>query len=156
VSIGDSLASRDKTYIPSRQPDVDEIDKAPSLPDTRHTSANTEHGFLIQFNINSSELSPEAFETLENIIEIALHHPESEILVRGYTDSRGDPELNEQLSHYRAGIVKSYLVEKGIANSRIKAIGLGSQKPIADNMTPEGRNRNRRVEINFKQNTKSM
>jgi outer membrane protein OmpA-like peptidoglycan-associated protein len=79
-----------------------------------------------------------------------LHNTDSETIIRGYTDSQGDYNLNKKLSRYRADIVKSYLVTKGIANSRIKAIGLGSQNPIADNITREGRSKNRRVEINVK------
>ena len=148
LPVDDKLVSQ--TYSTFARPVVNEVDKGPNAPDNRQALAILEHNFLIHFNTDSSKLGSQASETLEKIVELVLHNPDSETIIRGYTDSQGDYNLNKNLSRYRADIVKSYLVAKGIANSRIKAIGLGSQNPIADNMSREGRSKNRRVEIKVK------
>jgi len=148
LPVDDKLVSQ--TYSTFARPVVNEVDKGPNAPDNRQAVAILEHNFLIHFNTDSSKLGRQASETLEKIVELVLHNPDSETIIRGYTDSQGDYNLNKKLSRYRADIVKSYLVAKGIANSRVKVIGFGSQNPIADNMTREGRSRNRRVEINVK------
>ncbi len=150
LPVDDNLVSRNITYSTFPRPVVDEVDKGPDAPGNRQALAILEHNFLIHFNADSSKLGSQASETLDKIVELVLHNSDLETIIRGYTDSQGDYNLNKKLSRYRADIVKSYLVTKGIANSRIKAIGLGSQNPIADNMTREGRSKNRRVEINVK------
>jgi general secretion pathway protein A len=150
LPVDDNLVSRNINYSTFNRPVVDVVDKGPNAPGNRQALAILEHNFLIHFNNDSSKLSSLASESLDKIVELVLHNPDSETLIRGYTDSQGDYNLNKKLSRYRADIVKSYLVTKGIAISRIKAIGLGSQNPIADNMTREGRSKNRRVEINVK------
>ena len=150
LPVDDNLVSRNTTYSTFARPVVDEVGQGPSAPDNRQALAILEHKILIHFNTDSSELSSQAVESLDKIVELVLHNPESETLIRGYTDSQGDNNLNKKLSRYRADIIKSYLVTKGNLKSSIKAIGLGSQNPIGDNMTPEGRSKNRRVEINVK------
>jgi outer membrane protein OmpA-like peptidoglycan-associated protein len=68
-------------------------------------------------------------------------------MVEGHTDNIGKEELNIKLSQQRAEAIVSYLTEKGIDPSRLKAKGYGFSKPIADNNTEEGRAMNRRTEI---------
>ena len=65
----------------------------------------------------------------------------------GHTDSVGTAEYNQKLSERRAQAVVDYLASKGVYQGRIKAIGMGLTKPIADNATEEGRAQNRRVTI---------
>ena len=146
----EDLASRNITASTFTRPAADEVDKGPNAPGKSPALAIMERRFLIHFNTNSSQLESQASETLDRIVELILQNNDSETIVTGYTDSRGEYSLNRKLSRYRADIVKNYLVSKGIADSRIKAVGLGSQNPIADNMTREGRSKNRRVEINVK------
>lgn len=69
------------------------------------------------------------------------------IIVVGHTDNVGSPAANQRLSLQRAEAVKKYLVGKGIEANRIYTEGKGPTQPIADNRTPEGRAKNRRVEI---------
>ena len=80
-------------------------------------------------------------------------HPEiSLVQVEGHTDNVGQPEKNKKLSQDRADSVKAYLVKKGVADARLKAVGFGQEKPAESNDTPAGRDNNRRVEFNLPSN----
>ena len=68
----------------------------------------------------------------------------------GYTDNSGDQYMNIQLGLDRANFIKDYLVKNGIAENRITASSKGPDEPIADNLTPEGRAKNRRTIIVLK------
>ena len=70
-----------------------------------------------------------------------------EVIIEGHTDSTGDAAFNQQLSEDRAEAVKAEVVANGGDPDKIKTIGYGETKPIADNGTREGRAQNRRVEI---------
>jgi type II secretory pathway predicted ATPase ExeA/outer membrane protein OmpA-like peptidoglycan-associated protein len=120
--------------------------------DQRSKSKENEK-FLIYFKLNSADLDNRAFEKINNIAKIVSKNPDLDIIIEGYTDSYGDENFNKKLSQFRSNIIEAYFVAKGIDSSRIKAIGLGSDKPIGDNKTWEGRQENRRVEIKI--NTKS-
>lgn len=76
-------------------------------------------------------------------------NPQAHIDLRGHSDSSGDPTRNTALSLTRAEAVRDRLVAAGIAPDRITARGLGPAEPVADNATPEGRQKNRRVEVMF-------
>ena len=67
--------------------------------------------------------------------------------IEGHTDNTGDDASNKTLSQSRAEAVRDYLVEQGIDASRLEAVGLGEEQPVADNNTEEGRAQNRRVEL---------
>ena len=102
---------------------------------------------IIYFEHDSNELPQIAYETLINIVKFTSQGPDLKITVEGYTDSRGDPVYNKQLSKYRADIVKNYLIGQGISPSKIKTSGRGPDNPLQSNKTFEGRQKNRRVEI---------
>ena len=106
-----------------------------------------EKKYIIQFPPDSNEFSMEGYALLDLIIETALKHSQLEIHVNGYTDSSGDLAYNQQLSRFRANVVKSYLVGNGVSTDNLVVAGLGPESPIASNDTPEGRQLNRRVEI---------
>ena len=102
---------------------------------------------LIYFNYDSLELSEQSLETLRLILDIISKHPNSSILIEGYTDAYGNYWYNEKLSQARADAVKNYFNKQGISPVRITAQGKGSENPRGNNNTPEGRQKNRRVEI---------
>ncbi len=102
---------------------------------------------LVQFNSGSAVLKEASYESLDGLAAILRENPEIRLKVSGYTDSSGNATRNLELSKDRAGAVKTYLVSKGIAESRIISEGYGIADPIADNATPEGRTLNRRVEM---------
>jgi outer membrane protein OmpA-like peptidoglycan-associated protein len=87
---------------------------------------------------------------LDNVAQVLAAHAEIPLVqVEGYTDDVGKPETNRKLSQERADAVKTYLVKKGIAEQRLRAIGFGAEKPAEPNTTPAGREANRRVEFNL-------
>ena len=84
---------------------------------------------------------------LDRLAELLLSRPEIEIEIGGHTDSTGSDETNQRLSAQRATVVRDYLVERGVAQSRLTARGYGSSQPVATNATPEGRALNRRTTV---------
>lgn len=101
----------------------------------------------VTFETGSTTLTPFARVVLDKIAQGLLENPNSEIGIYGHTDNQGNPRTNLKLSQDRADAVKAYLVSKGVSPSRIQAKGFGFTKPIADNATPEGRAKNRRIEF---------
>jgi len=98
----------------------------------------------ILFATSSAELTPEGGATLDRLAP-CLRGGHFE--VEGHADSSGDDALNQPLSERRARAVVDYLVKRGIEASALTARDYGSSRPVADNATPEGRARNRRVEF---------
>jgi outer membrane protein OmpA-like peptidoglycan-associated protein len=101
----------------------------------------------VLFDTASHVLKPGAREKLAKISGILLAHPGLTMQIEGHTDSVGGDEFNQQLSEQRAGSVREFLAQQGVPVSSITARGLGKTQPVASNDTPEGRQRNRRVEI---------
>lgn len=102
---------------------------------------------ILNFTHNSNELSKEATDVLDRTASILMNDPASSLSVVGYTDSSGVYGYNKNLSLFRANIVKSYLVGKGVNPVQVTAIGMGPENPMDDNTTAQGRKTNRRVEI---------
>ncbi|MCB0737254.1 MAG: OmpA family protein [Bacteroidetes bacterium] len=101
------------------------------------------------FASGEATLTPESESELQKLFEI-LNRTEIVIELAGHTDNVGDDENNMKLSQARVESVKSYLVNRGIDPRRMNAKGYGESEPIADNETPEGRQANRRVELEVK------
>lgn len=101
----------------------------------------------VLFDTGKYNLAPAAREKLAKFAGILLAHPGLHLEVEGHTDSTGSDELNQKLSEQRASIVRNYLVDQGLTGSNIEAKGFGKTIPVADNDTPGGRQKNRRVEI---------
>lgn len=99
------------------------------------------------FASGQSTLRPEARANLQRVVEFVNRFPDKSVLIEGHTDSQGSANLNQVLSQKRAEAVRDALLQDGVAASRLTAVGLGKDRPVADNATAEGRGRNRRVEI---------
>lgn len=101
----------------------------------------------VTFETDSATLRPQSREQLSNVAAILAAYPRVRIKVGGYTDNSGDNSANQRLSQDRAEAVSRELERMGVAPGRLEAEGFGSAHPVADNSTPEGRARNRRVAI---------
>lgn len=101
----------------------------------------------VLFDTGSYTLKSGAREKLAKISGILLAHPGLNLQIEGHTDSVGGEEFNQRLSEQRAGSVRDFLAEQGVAASSITARGFGKTQPVASNDTAEGRQRNRRVEL---------
>lgn len=103
----------------------------------------------IEFESNSSEILPAMEEDLKKLLDYLLDNPGLNLAISGHTDSRGNAQINTELSQDRADAIKRYLVDKGgISQGRITAIGYGSSKPIIEKeRSEEDRRINRRVEF---------
>ena len=100
----------------------------------------------IEFATGSAEV-PEAARARLNLIAQVLAEDGRSVTVLGHTDNVGDAESNRVLSRQRAESVAAYLVAHGVDAGKLTADGAGQEKPLADNGTPEGRQRNRRIEF---------
>lgn len=101
----------------------------------------------VLFATGKYELLPIAREKLDEVAKALKDQGYKSILVEGHTDSVGRASDNETLSLKRAESVRTHLVSQGIPSDKIRATGLGSSRPVADNGSADGRANNRRVEI---------
>ncbi len=111
----------------------------------------------VLFDFDKADLKPAADGDLGKVAEVARANPGTPIDVAGHTDAKGADAYNQRLSERRAEAVKTWLVERGgVEAGRIRTRGWGETRPIAPNETPggaddpEGRQRNRRVEITIR------
>ncbi|MCU0954589.1 MAG: OmpA family protein [Hyphomicrobium sp.] len=102
---------------------------------------------VINFKRADWALDMSSKPTLDEIAAIVNECPAFTITIEGHTDSEGIPERNNPLSERRAKAVSDYLISAGVDPARISSIGYGADRPIADNATPEGRAKNRRIEL---------
>jgi outer membrane protein OmpA-like peptidoglycan-associated protein len=99
------------------------------------------------FENNSDKLKVASLVQLDILATILTRYESANLEIQGHTDNVGDDAKNMTLSQNRTETVKAYLVKKGISENRITATGFGETKPIADNRTPLGKAKNRRVEL---------
>lgn len=110
--------------------------------DTLNTSA-------IVFNKGKTTLTTDAMKVLDQAAAIILSYRDQVVEIAGHTDSSGDALDNLELSKKRAIAVRDYLIGKQVPDNRLRPIGYGETKPVADNQTSEGQAANRRIEFNL-------
>lgn len=108
-----------------------------------------EKKYIINFPKSETdvELTSAGKEFINSISEFMTVNPNSIVIIEGFSDDQGNSKEIQRLSSLRADNVKSIIIQKGITLTRIISVGKGSTKPVTSNSTPEGRARNRRVEI---------
>ncbi|HYR27270.1 MAG TPA: OmpA family protein [Thermoanaerobaculia bacterium] len=104
----------------------------------------------ILFDHNSSALRATSRSTLEELATNFAQYPDNMITVEGHTDSTGTDAYNQRLSEARASNVADYLIDRGVRAGAITVYGYGELRPKSSNDTAEGRQLNRRVEINIR------
>jgi len=105
----------------------------------------------VLFDFDSSVVKPEAAIVLKEAAAMLKQSKGAAVVIEGHTCSIGSEQYNQSLSERRAGSVKKFLVEQGIADTCLTTRGIGEARPVADNKTEDGRRRNRRVEFHVTQ-----
>src|SRR5690554_2194576 len=104
----------------------------------------------VTFGTDSAAISGSFYGTLNNLAQSFNQYDQSTIEIVGHTDSTGPYQHNMTLSQRRAQSVADYLRNQGISGNRMNVRGVGPDQPVADNGTAQGRQQNRRVEINLR------
>ena len=99
------------------------------------------------FDFDSDRIRPEAGDNLRSLAGSLGKYPDTDLLIVGHTDSRGDDSYNQALSVRRANSAAAYLAGQGVARERLRSTGRGEAEPVASNGTDQGMQQNRRVEI---------
>ena len=141
-----------QTQLPSKADTQQKIEQTAALAEKPITVENTEAGIRLtmqnlRFKADSAELLPEEAKRLDQIAAVLKEAPQSQFLVEGHTASTGNEKGEQQLSEERARNIALELSKRGIAEDKFICKGSGGRKPVASNATPEGKARNRRVEI---------
>ncbi len=101
----------------------------------------------ITFATGKADITPQSENTLRKALKTLQTYPDISVEISGHTDNVGSDASNQKLSERRANAVKDWLVREGINPDRITAVGYGESQPTATNDTPEGRQKNRRIEF---------
>lgn len=141
----------DDTALIAKQPAVQQPVVQPSEPAIVEKEIAKSDSLIVLsevlFEVNSYKLNPDLYPELDSLIAFMKKDPSTKIEISGHTDATGKEPHNIKLSEDRADAVAEYIVDNGIATSRVSFNGYGSSRPIAPNDTEEGRRKNRRVEI---------
>lgn len=127
---------------------------AAPAPAAKPAPASVRQAVVIQadalFDFDKSVLRPDGRKSIDDALAKLRGVDLEMVIATGHTDSVGTDRYNQRLSERRAAAVKDYLVSKGIPAAKITTIGKGESQPVATNKTAEGRQKNRRVDIEFK------
>jgi len=99
------------------------------------------------FDFDEAQLRPEALNQLNKVGDILAKYPEDRIRIEGHTDSIGSANYNDELAKRRALAVKDALETRGVKEHQMVTVGVGEERPVADNTTVDGRAANRRVQL---------
>lgn len=149
---GDGVPDWDD-LCPNEPETINGFEDADGCPDEGKPAVIYEDGEFqviepVLFEHGSAELKPESRSVLDQVALLIKANPELErVRVEGHTDETGPDEINQRLSQARAREVRSYLIERGVAPQRLRAVGRGSSRPLSAERTPKALARNRRVEF---------
>jgi outer membrane protein OmpA-like peptidoglycan-associated protein len=101
----------------------------------------------IYFDTDKDTIKKQSVKILDEALDTFLKFPDMRVEISGHTDSKGDRDHNLDLSKRRAEAVKKWLVDRGVAESRLTTRGAGPDEPVDTNETKAGRAKNRRIEF---------
>ena len=101
----------------------------------------------VHFGTGKAVILPDSYPLLAQVVDAIVRNDIKRVRIEGHTDNQGPSELNLQLSKDRAQAVVAHLIKAGIDPARLETEGYGDTRPIAPNMTPRGKELNRRVEF---------
>ncbi|MFT3996344.1 MAG: OmpA family protein [Asticcacaulis sp.] len=104
----------------------------------------------VTFATSSATIDSGFYPVLNDVATVLNKYPSTYVDIVGHADSTGTDAINEPLSENRANSTAAYLTGRGVASQRLYVAGMGSRQPIASNATPDGRAKNRRVEITLR------
>ncbi|MCW5591229.1 MAG: OmpA family protein [Burkholderiales bacterium] len=126
----------------------------PAAPAAKPAPASVKQAIVIQadalFDFDKSVVRADGKKNIDDAMAKLKGVDVEMVIATGHTDNVGTDAYNQKLSERRAAAVKEYLVSKGIPASKITTLGKGESQPVATNKTKEGRQKNRRVDIEFK------
>ena len=126
---------------------------APAAP-AKAAPSSVRQSIVIQadalFDFDKSVVRPDGKKSIDAALDKLRGVDLEMVIATGHTDGIGTEAYNQKLSERRAAAVKDYLVSKGIPSAKVTTIGKGETQPVATNKTAEGRQKNRRVDIEFK------
>ena len=102
---------------------------------------------IINFEPYSSEIPEINKSILDQAAALIRRAPQVNLVIEGHTDNTGTAQENKELSVKRAQAVMDYLIKQGVDPAKLQAVGIGAEKPITENSTPEGQFKNRRIEF---------
>lgn len=145
------LKGKDKIVVTAAQPAAPQPPPKPKkVRKAKLVGKKIEITEKVMFDYNKATIKAESHGLLNDVADVIKENPTvTKINVEGHTDSDGSDSYNKKLSQKRANSVKDYLVKAGIDGSILEAIGYGEERPLADNGTDEGKEKNRRVEFNI-------
>ncbi len=154
------IAVKEEEVAPVKEPEVPVVPDSDGdgVPDDRDQCPRTPKGAPVnevgcwvckglEFDFDKWDIKPQYFPILDEAIDCMNQQEDITVEIQGHTCDIGTAEYNQVLSEKRANEVKSYFIASGIAPERLRAIGYGLTRPIADNTTKEGRAKNRRVQL---------
>lgn len=101
----------------------------------------------INFGFMSDAITPDSRPALDHAVAVMRDNPTIRLEIQGHTDTDGKADLNLELSRHRAEAVRTYMIAAGLEGERLRAIGYGGDRPIADNASDAGKAQNRRIEL---------
>ena len=127
---------------------IQDVGEAPTADEMLRAIRDQGHVALyINFDTGKWTIKPESLPIIEQVAAMLKSAGDLRLRIEGHTDSVGTPASNKTLSDNRAKAVVDAIVAKGIAAGRLSSVGMGQEKPLADNATEEGKAKNRRVEL---------
>lgn len=106
----------------------------------------------ILFDTGKSKLKPQSEKDLAEFGKVLTEYKETDLIIEGHTDNTGKKDFNQKLSVARAEAVVAFLQSQGVDRGRMTSRGLADERPVADNASTDGRQANRRVEVNIAAN----